>query len=310
MRFLLLEDSYQDYLTALHELDASLEIVGGNDPEKVAGVAAECQIWLGQPDLVAKLLDQGLKPSWVQSTWAGIRPLLASGLTQDYVLTRAVGVFGQLMSEYVLGYLLAHERCLLERARKQADRLWEACTPGSLAGRRVLIVGAGDIGQDVARFLAPFGVELYGIARSPRALPGFLDVHGLEDLSREASKADYLINLLPDTSHTRDLYTLDLFKQLKPSALFVNAGRGTAIVDADLVTALEQKYLAGAVLDVFREEPLPKTHAFWSAPGLIITSHTAAVSSPPYIARLFLENLSRYRNGEALKGQVDFKQGY
>lgn len=135
-------------------------------------------------------------------------------------------------------------------------------------------------------------------------------MHGLEDLSREASKADYLINLLPDTSHTRDLYTLDLFKQLKPSALFVNAGRGTAVVDADLVTALEQKYLAGAVLDVFREEPLPETHAFWSAPGLIITSHTAAVSSPPYIARLFLENLSRYRNGEALKGQVDFKQGY
>jgi phosphoglycerate dehydrogenase-like enzyme len=310
MRLLLLEDSYQDYLRALEGLDTSFDITGADDPEQLVTVAAECPVWLGQPDLIARLLGQGLKPLWVQSTWAGIRPLLAPELPQDYLLTRAVGVFGQLMSEYMLGYLLAHERQLFERAQKQADRQWDTRTPGSLLGRRVLIVGAGDIGQDVAHFLAPFGVELHGIARSPRALPDFLEVHGLADLNRQASMADYLINLLPDTSHTRDLYTLDLFRQMKPSALFINAGRGTAVVDTDLVAALEQKCIAGAVLDVFREEPLPTEHPFWSVPGLIMTSHTAAVSSPAHIARLFIENLNRYRKGQTLKGQVDFKQGY
>ncbi|GGM22891.1 D-2-hydroxyacid dehydrogenase [Pseudomonas asuensis] len=310
MRLLLLEDSYQDYLRALEGLDTSFDITGADDPEQLVTVAAQCPVWLGQPDLIARLLGQGLKPLWVQSTWAGIRPLLATELPQDYLLTRAVGVFGQLMSEYMLGYLLAHERQLFERAQKQADRQWDTRTPGSLLGRRVLIVGAGDIGQDVAHFLAPFGVELHGVARSPRALPDFLEVHGLADLNRQASMADYLINLLPDTSHTRDLYTLDLFRQMKPSALFINAGRGTAVVDTDLVAALEQKCIAGAVLDVFREEPLPAEHPFWSVPGLIMTSHTAAVSSPVHIARLFIENLSRYRKGQTLKGQVDFKQGY
>jgi phosphoglycerate dehydrogenase-like enzyme len=304
------EEGYKDYIAALQPLDASLLITAGDNPETLVTLAAECPVWLGQPNLIATLLRLGCKPQWVQSTWAGIRPLLAAGLPQNYQLTRAVGVFGQLMSEYVLTYMLAHERQLIERYRGQEHRQWDARTPGTLVGRRILIAGAGDIGGDVARFLAPFGVELHGIAREPRPMPHFTTIQSLDALPQAVREVDYLINLLPDTPQTRDLYTLDLYRTMKPSALFINAGRGSAVVEADLISALKQRLLAGAVLDVFREEPLPDDHEFWSTPGLIITSHTAAVSSPAHIAQLFVENLKRFGASHALKGQVDFQQGY
>ncbi|MGH8354220.1 MAG: NAD(P)-dependent oxidoreductase, partial [Pseudomonas sp.] len=156
----------------------------------------------------------------------------------------------------------------------------------------------------------PFGVELLGVARQPRALAPFGEVAGLADLARLAAQADYLINLLPDTPATRDLYDAALFARCQPSALFINAGRGVAVVDADLVVALEQQQLAGAVLDVCREEPLPTEHPFWQAPRLLLTGHSSAPTLPGAMAQLFLDNLERYRAGAALRGRVDFARGY
>ncbi|WP_282876999.1 NAD(P)-dependent oxidoreductase [Pseudomonas peli] len=124
-------------------------------------------MWLGQPDLLASLLRQGHKPQWVQSTWAGITPLLADGLPRDYRLTRAVGIFGQVMAEYMLTYMLGHEREVLSRLVSQVERRWDDRPGRTLEGRKVLIVGTGDIGQRVAEFLLPFGVVLYGVASSP-----------------------------------------------------------------------------------------------------------------------------------------------
>jgi phosphoglycerate dehydrogenase-like enzyme len=221
-----------------------------------------------------------------------------------------VGIFGQLMAEYVLCHLLAHERQLFAHLAAQVEQRWVRSSPQSLAGRQVLIVGSGDIGLSVAQFLAPFGVELLGIASKPRALPPFQQVAGLEDLARLAAEADYLINLLPDTPVTRDIYNAALFAVLKPGALFINAGRGVAVVDADLVTALQQGQLAGAVIDVCREEPLPAGHPFWSAPQLLLTGHSSAPTEPRLLVQLFLDNLARWRAGGELRGLVDFARGY
>jgi phosphoglycerate dehydrogenase-like enzyme len=129
-------------------------------------------------------------------------------------------------------------------------------------------------------------------------------------LPRLAGEADYLINLLPDTPATRDIYDAALFACCKPSALFINAGRGVAVVDADLITALEQDRLAGAVIDVCRQEPLPADHGFWSAPRLLLTGHSSAPSEPRLLVQLFLDNLTRWRSGGELRGQVDFARGY
>ena len=310
MRVLIAEHDHPVYAQLLRQAAPDLEVLTSGDSAELASQAADCPIWLGQPDLLANLLRQGHQPQWLQSTWAGITPLLADGLRRDYRLTRAVGIFGQVMAEYVLTYMLGHEREVLARLVSQVERKWDSRQGQSLAGRKVLIVGTGDIGQTVAKFLVPFGVELYGIASEAREQAPFVEVGVLADLPRLVGEVDFVINLLPNTPNTHDLYDAALFNQFKPTGLFINVGRGVAVVDADLVEALKEGHLAGAVIDVCRQEPLPQRHPFWTAWGLLLTGHSSAPTSPSMMVKLFVENLRAYQAGEALRGEVDFNRGY
>lgn len=310
MRVLIAEHDHAIYARLLQQAAPELDVLTSGDSAELARQAADCPVWLGQPDLLATLLRQGHQPQWLQSTWAGITPLLADGLRRDYRLTRAVGIFGQVMAEYVLTYMLGHEREVLARLVSQVERKWDNRTGQSLVGRKVLIVGTGDIGQSVAQFLLPFGVELYGIASSAREQAPFVEVGSMADLPRLVGEVDYVVNLLPNTAQTHDIYDAALFKQFKPTGLFVNVGRGVAVVDADLVDALKEGHLAGAVIDVCRQEPLPQRHPFWTAWGLLLTGHSSAPTSPALMVQLFVDNLKAYQAGEALRGEVDFNRGY
>src|SRR5476651_1900718 len=310
MRVLIAEQDYPLYAQLLGDAAPDLEVMTSGDSAELSRLAADCPVWLGQPDLLATLLRQGHQPQWLQSTWAGVTPLLAEGLPRDYRLTRAVGIFGQVMAEYVLTYMLGHEREVLARLVSQVERKWDNRMGQSLAGRKVLIVGAGDIGRSVAQFLQPFGVELYGIASEAREQAPFIEVAGLEELPRLVGEVDYVVNLLPNTPNTHDVYDAALFAKFKPTGLFINVGRGVAVVDADLVEALKEGHLAGAVIDVCRQEPLPQRHPFWTAWGLLLTGHSSAPTSPAMMVQLFVENLRAYEAGEALRGEVDFNRGY
>ncbi|AWI81443.1 hydroxyacid dehydrogenase [Parazoarcus communis] len=270
----------------------------------------QCEIWFGAPDKAAALLVNGFKPRWFQSTWAGIRPLLSDRLPTDYRLSRAVGIFGQPIAEYVLARLLEHSQQLRARALSQAHQEWNASLPGVLSGSKVLIVGAGEIGQSVAGYLRPFGVRLTGVATLARPVPNFDAVVTLADLCTVATDADYVVNILPDTTATTDIFDDAFFAALKPGAIFINVGRGSAVVDRALISALEQGRLAAAVLDVFREEPLPVAHPFWTTPRLTLTGHIAGPTIPSLICGLFVENLRRFNAGDALKGEVDFLRPY
>ncbi len=310
MRVLIAEHDHAVYAQLLGQLAPELQVMTSGDSAELASLAADCPVWLGQHDLLATLLRQGHKPKWLQSTWAGITPLLVEGLPRHYRLTRAVGIFGQVMAEYVLTYMLGHEREVLPRLVSQVERKWDSRQGQSLVGRKVLIVGTGDIGQSVAEFLKPFGVQLYGIASTPREQAPFIEVAGLQDLGRLVGEVDYVVNLLPNTPSTHDLYDAALFKQFKPTGLLINAGRGVAVVDADLVEALKEGHLAGAVIDVCRQEPLPQRHPFWTAWGLLLTGHSSAPTSPVLMAQLFLDNMRAFQTGQALRGEVDFNRGY
>ena len=310
MRVLIAEHDHPLYTQLLGQIAPDLEVMSTGDSAELSRMAADCPVWLGQPDLLATLLRQGHTPQWLQSTWAGITPLLAEGLPREYRLTRAVGIFGQVMAEFVLTYMLGHEREVLARLVSQVERKWDNRLGQSLAGRKALIVGAGDIGQSVAQFLLPFGVELYGIASAPRTQAPFVEVGALTDLDRLVGEVDYVINLLPNTSETHDLFDAKLFAKFKPTGVFINVGRGVAVVDADLVEALKEGHLAGAVIDVCRQEPLPQRHPFWTAWGLLLTGHSSAPTSPAAMVRLFVDNVRAFQAGEALRGEVDFSRGY
>lgn len=310
MRVLIAEHDYALYAQLLQQAAPHLDIRTSGDSAQLAQLAADCPIWLGQPDLLATLLRQGHTPQWLQSTWAGITPLLAPGLGRDYRLSRAVGIFGQVMAEYVLTYMLGHEREVMARLVSQVERKWDSRTGQSLVGRKVLIVGAGDIGQTVAQFLLPFGVELYAVASSAREQAPFKEVVTLSDLPRLVGQMDYVINLLPNTPDTHDLYDAELFALFNPNGVFMNVGRGVAVVDADLVEALRQGHLAGAIIDVCRQEPLPAKHPFWTAWGLLLTGHSSAPTSPQMMVQLFVDNLRAFQAGETTFGEVDFERGY
>ncbi|MCY7259248.1 MULTISPECIES: D-2-hydroxyacid dehydrogenase [Pseudomonas] len=310
MRVLIAEHDHAVYARLLRQAAPELEVLTSGDSAELSRLAADCPVWLGQPDLLATLLRQGHQPQWLQSTWAGITPLLADGLPRHYRLTRAVGIFGQVMAEYVLTYILGHEREVLARLVSQVERKWDNRMGQSLVGRKVLIVGTGDIGQSVAQFLLPFGVKLYGIASQAREQAPFIEVAGLEDLGRLVGEVDYVVNLLPNTPSTHDLYDAALFKQFKSTGLFINVGRGVSVVDGDLVQALKDGHLAGAVIDVCRQEPLPQRHPFWTAWGLLLTGHSSAPTSPELMVQLFVDNLRAYEAKQALRGEVDFARGY
>ncbi|WP_339405145.1 D-2-hydroxyacid dehydrogenase [Pseudomonas helleri] len=310
MRVLIAEHDYSLYAQLLQQAAPHLDIQTSGDSAQLAQLAADCPVWLGQPDLLATLLRQGHTPQWLQSTWAGITPLLAPGLGRDYRLSRAVGIFGQVMAEYVLTYMLGHEREVMARLVSQVERKWDNRTGQSLVGRKVLIVGAGDIGQTVAQFLLPFGVELYAVASSVREQAPFKEVTTLSELPRLVGQMDYVINLLPNTPDTHDLYDAELFALFNPNGLFMNVGRGVAVVDADLVEALRQGHLAGAIIDVCRQEPLPAKHPFWTAWGLLLTGHSSAPTSPQMMVQLFVDNLRAFQAGETTYGEVDFERGY
>ncbi|TKJ68592.1 D-2-hydroxyacid dehydrogenase [Pseudomonas viridiflava] len=310
MRVLIAEHDYPLYTQLLRKAAPDLEVLSSGDSAELSRMASDCPVWLGQPDLMANLLRQGHKPQWLQSTWAGITPLLIPGLSRDYRLTRAVGIFGQVMAEFVLTYMLGHEREVLARLMSQVERKWDNRPGQSLAGRKALIVGAGDIGQRVAEFLVPFGVQVFGVASEARTQAPFIDVSALTDIDNLVGDMDYVINLLPNTPDTQDLYDAKLFSSFKPTALFLNVGRGAAVVDADLVEALKEGHLAGAVIDVCRQEPLPQRHPFWTAYGLLLTGHSSAPTSPVAMTDLFVENLKAFNAGEALRGEVDFSRGY
>lgn len=268
---------------------------------------------LGEPSLLAPLLPNLTAVRWVQSTWAGVEPLLAPGLRRDYVLTNARGVFGALMSEYVFGYLLAHERRMFEKREAQRAGRWDPRPPGSLRGKQLGLIGVGSIGAALARTARHFGMRVKGHTRSSESCP---DVdryfHGSDAAVKSAFAADldYFVSIVPNTAETRHFVDATLLRALPARAVFVNPGRGSTVDESALAEALSSGRLAAAVLDVFETEPLPADHVFWRLPNVVITSHTAALSHPADIAPLFIENYRRLLRGEPLDCRVDFERGY
>lgn len=271
---------------------------------------SSCDIVFGEPSVIAAQIDALKNVRWVQSTWAGVEPLLDPARRHDYVLTNARGVFGDLMSEYVFGYLLAHERKILEKHAAQQRAQWDPTPPGTLRGKQIGLIGVGTIGGALARTAKCFGMRVKGYTRSSERCADVDEYFHGDDRSAFARGLDYLVAVAPNTSATRSLVDRELLAALPPRAVFVNPGRGSVVDEAALADALRSGRLASAVLDVFQQEPLPADHIFWRLPNVLITSHTAALSFPADIAPIFIDNYRRLVDGLPLQYQVDFVAGY
>lgn len=268
-------------------------------------------IVLGDPDALVSALPKLKRLEWVQSTWAGFTPLLAPDLRRDYMLTHIKDVFGPMMTEYVLCHMLMNERKSLARYASQQNGQWDTTDPGQIKGKTVGIMGPGSIGQHIARAAKYFGMATKGYSRHGAACDGVDQCYDNQyDLAEFVRDLDYLVAVLPDTPDTCNLVDERVLSAMKPEAVFINVGRGNVVDEDALAAAVNNGRPAGAVLDVFKEEPLHENHPFWHTPGIIVTSHTAALSFPEEITPVFIDNYHRFVQGTPLKYQVDFSRGY
>lgn len=301
-------DEYRQLIEAAACPD--LSIVAASDVADGVARGAHSDILLGDPTRVRAALPHLPRLVWTQLTWAGVEPMLDPALRRDYVLTNIRGVFGPLMSEYVFGYLLAIERKLVQRLESQRAGQWDATLPGTLQGKTLGLVGVGSIGAHLAATGKHFGMRVHGYTRSSRD-SRHVDryFHG-DEKAAFASDLDYLVAVLPNTDATAAIVDAAMLGALPPRAIVVNVGRGRTVDDTALVEALRSGRLAGAVLDVFEEEPLPASSPFWTAPNTFVTSHTSAPSFPQDIVGVFVENYRRFHRGDSLLHRVDFERGY
>jgi len=287
-----------------------LSIFAHEDVERALRIGTDYDLLFGEPSLVSKVIRHLPKLRWVQSTWAGVEPLLSPDLRRDYILTNARNVYGSLMSEYVFGYLLSIERRILDRWALQQQMVWDDTPSNTLRGKLIGLLGVGTIGACLAKTAHHFGMRVHGYTRRSETCPHIDRYYHPGELREFATGLDYLVCTLPGTPKTSLLIDEKFLSYLPQTAWLVNVGRGSVVDESALVAALSQGRLAGAILDVFLDEPLPSDHPLWQTPNTIITAHTAATNYPPDIARIFIENYKRLVRSEPLLYQVDFKEQY
>jgi phosphoglycerate dehydrogenase-like enzyme len=250
---------------------------------------------------------------WAQALTAGVEAWLAlPDLPDGLILTSARGTHRESMPENILGALFHITKPYAAIAADQKQRLWRNRIATPLNGQTLGILGLGAIGQEVARLASALGMRVLGTKRRPAAIPGVAEVLPSERTNEVLAQSDFVLLLLPATPATADIINADRLSQMKRGAWLLNFGRGHLIKDDDLIAAVTQKQIAGAVLDVFRQEPLPQDHKFWTTEGILVLPHIGGPhpNRDSIVAKLFIDNLRLYLDGQPLKEVVDRGAGY
>lgn len=255
---------------------------------------------------------------FLQICFAGAEKYCREGIAPDgVVIANVTGAFGEVISEYILGAVLSVYRKFFGYRDLQEEKKWrDLGSERTIYGERALILGCGNIGSLTAKKLQAFGAEVVGIRKNPRETEFFDEVYGMERLEQELGKADLIICCLPETPLTRNLLSKERIAAIKQNALLVNVGRGSLIDEKALADAAMNGRLAGAVLDVFGEEPLPENSPLWSLPNVFVTPHISGKSfghSPLIerkIAEICVRNIKRFIEGKTPVNLIKKEIGY
>lgn len=279
----------------------------------------DAHIIIGEPDKKQLLCAEKLK--WLQMTWAGAdRYTQMEDFPEDVILTNASGAFGTIIAEYVVGAIIAQYRTFPFYWKRQQEHIWEEnLQEETVINKTVLILGTGDVGNQVAKRLKAFGTYNIGLNRSGQKKEehaAFDEVQCIRQLDSCLPLADIVVCCLPGTKETIHLMNRNRLERMKKTALLVNVGRGNFICREELEDVLASGHLKGAILDVMDVEPLPKKSRLWDMKNVMITPHVAGPTfggdayTTECIWNICIENLKRYAKGENLHHVVDFKAGY
>lgn len=335
MKFIIHPAIEPERLDVLRAEAASAEWVNAPDAASAMDAMPGADAFLGK--ITPEMLARADALRWVQAFTASLEHYLFPALTEHpCTLTNMRGLFGDVIADQVMGYVLCFARNLHAYIRRQVEHRYEplggeagrvdnATGPGVvnamdratiyLPGATLGVIGFGAIGAEVACRALAFGMTVRAVDRHPGRKPvpaGVASVEGMDRLDALLALSDFAVIAAPQTPETTGLFDASRLSRLRPTSYLINIGRGAIVVLDDLVAALDAGRLAGAALDVFEVEPLPADHRLWDFPNIIITPHTAGYS--PVIASRHLatlvENVRRFARGEPLTNVVDKRLWY
>jgi D-2-hydroxyacid dehydrogenase (NADP+) len=257
----------------------------------------------------------------VQAAYAGVDGLLFPALTQsDIIVCSAKGIHNVQMSELLFASLLYIGRNMPAWQRGKESHAWEPSNVKEgffISGKKICIVGCGTIGRRIARIAQAFDMYTIGVrsGTSHETAEDKLylrDIYGTEQISEALADADIVVDLLPLTDRTLDFFDDHKFGLMKEGSIFANLGRGKTVDDTALLAALDSGRITHAILDVFRTEPLPAEHPFWTHPRILLTPHIGGIITGYWdaVVEIFIENVRRLDKGERLLNEVDKRKGY
>ena len=283
-----------------------------NEQQPSEAQLAQTEIMLARqvpPGLLAKMS----RLRWIQALTAGVEHWVArADLHPGIALTCARGTHRVQMPENILGALFHLTKPYAQAAMDQRDRRWVRRISEPLAGKTLGILGVGEIGRELAKKANALELRVIGTRRAAEPVPQVDKIYPPEAIDEVLGQSDFVLLLLPLTPETDGIMNAARFKAMRASAYLLNFGRGALVVDAELIEAVRVRTIAGAVLDVYRTEPLPADHAFWDTEGITVLPHIGGldVHRDEIVADLFAHNMGRFLAGEALVALVDRARGY
>jgi phosphoglycerate dehydrogenase-like enzyme len=316
-QLILIAAELRDQLPALRRIAPDVRFLEVDAHTPLAAVAdADAALGLCEP----RLIQAAPHLQWIQWMAAGVEYCVAQPVIQQRqpLVTNLQRAAASSMAEHVLGLMLMLNRHLDFYYRLQQHHHWAVDSDtvpqvADLKEETVLVVGLGGIGSEVARRASAFGMRVVATRASDAGAPDYVSYVGTpEELPKLAVDADFVVNCTPLTPKTQGIFNKELFALMKPTAYFINVGRGGSVVTADLIAAIKAGRIAGAGLDVTDPEPLPASSELWRLPNVLITPHISGESAVTVSLRnaVLMENLRRYVAGEPMVSVVDLQRGY
>jgi glyoxylate/hydroxypyruvate reductase A len=300
----------KDYAALIRAPRGRVAVIACGTADEAAAVVGETDVIYGWKFPTA-LYPRAARLRWLHAMGAGVDWVLVPGFPEHVTVTRVPGVFGPWMREYVLARCLALTQRLETYRGFQRSGSWrEDVVPERLAGKTMVVVGLGDIGRTIAGGARALGMRVIGVSRSGRRAREAHRVYRMPALTEALGQGDFVVVVLPLTDQTRGVIGAVELAGMKPTAWLFNIGRGAVVAERALVEALRTRRIAGAVLDVFADEPLPAGHPLWSLENAVVTPHISGPSTPAEMAPVFNDNLARWLSGRPLRHVVDRRRGY
>lgn len=289
----------------------NIEFIIPKNEEEILKDIADVNIITWIPFLISPYVNKAEKLEWLQSSFAWIDALIKPDLKSDYILTNVKDIYGMIMAEYVLGYILVHTKDIIWNLKSQEKSVWKQVSYAPLSTKTVWIMGTGSIGKEIAKQLSGFWVKVIWYATTQKTVEYFHTIYTKKTQEDFISQCDFIVSVLPYTPETDKIINADFLQKMKKTAILINVWRGLNVDEEALQKALETEQIAGAVLDVFQKEPLDENHPLWKTKNCIVTPHISGYSSSfdDYI-HIFADNYKKFVAGEELDYLIDFTKWY